>query len=178
MLDRLLVLMPPYLKHVGNWQALWPLPVAVLIVVAIALAAIWRTSLRARAAEVALGIAAFSMLGLVAGYLTGFSRSPAVGAVVPAVLSLIGVLAAFLMHRDRSSRVLVASLVLVFATMLALGTSWGAVMRQVWEEVAVSYEAQKRKTLIELEIRELRQSLGLPVEPQKSGAEPAEVRKD
>src|SRR5690242_10409183 len=53
---------------------------------------------------------AMSMLGLVTGFLTGLSRAPAVGAVLPAMLTLIGGLVLLFVGRetDATRRRLVA----------------------------------------------------------------------
>ena len=154
--------MPPYLTHVENWKALWPLPVTVLILTAIFFAIV-----RPREAkrDLVLLLAAFSMLGLGAGYLTGFSRSPVVGAVLPAVLSLVAGLAVFLMGKDAASRVIVSLSVLIFSVSLVLGTSWGAVMRQAAEDYATSEPVLKQRALMEAELREFREALGLPPVP-------------
>ena len=115
--------------------------------------------------ETLLLLAAFSMLGLVAGYLTGFSRSPAVGAVLPAVLSLVGGLAVFLIGKDPSVRVAVSLSVLIFATGLLLGATWGAVMRQAAEDYYLSVPVLKGRAVDEAEVREFREALGLPATP-------------
>lgn len=150
--------MPPYLTHAENWKSLWPLFVTALLLTAL-LYAVMRPKERKR--EVALLLLAFSMLGLVAGYLTGFSRSPAVGAVLPAVLSLVGGLAVFLMEKDARSRTTVSLSVLVFSITLLVGTSWGAIMRQAAEDYATSEPALKQRALLEAEVREFREALGL-----------------
>lgn len=151
--------MPPYLTHLESWKALWPLPVTVLL-----LTALFFGIVRPKEAkrDVVLLLAAFSMLGLVAGYLTGFSRSPAVGAVLPAVLSLVAGLAVFLMGKDAANRAIIGLTVLIFSISLVLGTTWGAVMRQTAEDYAASEPVLKQRALVEAEVREFREALGLP----------------
>lgn len=151
--------MPPYLKHVEGWKALWPLPVS-----AILLAILFFFIIRPRQEriEFILMLLAFSMLGLVAGYLTGFSRESAVGAVLPAVLSFIGGLAVFLIGKDKAHRTTVSLSVLTFSLSLLLGTSWGSIMRDTAEEYKKSEIYLKQRAFIEAEVRDFRQSLDLP----------------
>lgn len=151
--------MPPYLTNIEIWKALWPLPITVLVLIALFYGIVRPKKERI---ELVLVLAAFSMLGLVAGFLTGFSRSPAVGTVLPAVLSLVAGLAVFLMGKDAAIRLLVSLSVIIFSTSLLLGTSWGAVMRQTAEDYTVSISTLKQRALDELEVREYREALGLP----------------
>lgn len=151
--------MPPYLKHVEGWKALWPLPVS-----AILLAILFFFIIRPRQEriEFILMLLAFSMLGLVAGYLTGNSRESAVGAVLPAVLSFIGGLAVFLIGKDKAHKTTVSLSVLTFSLSLLLGTSWGSIMRDMSEEYKKSEIYLKQRAFIEAEVRDFRQSLDLP----------------
>jgi len=154
--------MPPYLTQLQNWNALWPLPLTVLVLTALFFGIV-RPKEGKR--ELILLLAAFSMLGLVAGYLTGFSRSPAVGAVLPAVLSLVAGLSVFLMEKDAASRVIVSLSVLIFSSSLVIGTSWGAVMRQAAEDYETSEPILKQRALVEAEVKEFREALGLQPYP-------------
>lgn len=151
--------MPPYLAHLESWKALWPMPVAVIILTALFFVIVRPKEGRR---ELVFVLAAFSMLGLVTGYLTGFSRSPAVGAVLPAVLSLVAGMAVFLMGKDAASRMIVALSVLIFSISLVIGTGWGATMRETAEDYATSEAVLKQRALIEVEIRDFREALGLP----------------
>ncbi|MFC5302784.1 hypothetical protein [Azospira restricta] len=135
------------------------MPVAVMVLTALFFAIVLPKEGKR---DLVLVLAAFSMLGLVTGYLTGFSRSPAVGAVLPAVLSLVAGMAVFLMGKDAASRTIVALSVLIFSISLVLGTGWGATMRQTAEDYATSETVLKQRALVEAEIREFREALGLP----------------
>ena len=154
--------MPPYLTHLENWKALWPLPVTALVLTALFFGIVWPKEAKR---DLVLLLAAFSMLGLVTGYLTGFSRSPAVGTVLPAVLSLVAGLAVFLMGKDAASRTVVSLSVLIFSISLVLGTSWGALLRQTADDYAMSEPVLKQRALVEIEVREFREALGLPPDP-------------
>lgn len=112
------------------------------------------------------------MLGLVAGYLTGYSRQPAVGAVLPAVLSLIGGLAVFLVGKDKTSRSVVSLSIFAFSISLVLGVSWGAVMRTTAEEYKKSETYLKQRAYIEKQVRDFRRAYNLPLEELQS-KEPA-----
>ena len=159
--------MPPYLIHIENWKALWPLAVTV-----IALTAFFFLIMRPTEGkrDLVLLLAAFSTLGLGTGYLTGFSRIAAVGTVLPAVLSLVAGLAVFMIGKDATNRTIVSLSVLIFSISLVLGTSWGAVMRQTAEAYSMSESVLKERAFIEAEVREFREALGLPptTEAQKA----------
>lgn len=151
--------MPSYLTHIENWKALWPLPVTVLLLTFLFIVFIRP---KEKYLEFSVLLAAFSMLGLAAGYLTGFSREPAVGAVLPAVLSLMGGVAVFLVGKNVTTRMIVGLSILIFSISLVLGTSWGAVMRQTAEDFRTSEIFLKQHALTEVEVKEFRQALGLP----------------
>ena len=104
------------------------------------------------------------MLGLATGYLTGFSRAPAVGAVLPAVLSLMAGLGAFIIGKHSEGRVIVSLCILTFSLSLVLATGWGAAMRQTAEDSTSGLGVQERQALDEVELRDFREALGLPPE--------------
>ncbi len=149
--------MPPYLTHLETWKALWPLPLATVLLSLFLLQIIPKENRK----ESFLLLLAFSLLGIVTGYLTGFSRESAVGTVLPAVLSLIGGLAIFLVVKDKITRIYVSMAVLSFSLSLVLGTSWGAVMRETAEEFKISERYLKSRALIESDVRKYRKNLGL-----------------
>jgi hypothetical protein len=160
--------MPPYLTHAETWEAVWPLPLAALLVSSLLYLIVTFVAPRDEEGSLLLVLLAFSMLGIVTGYLTGFSREPVVGAVLPAVLSLFGGLAAFLIGRDKGNQVVVSLAVLAFAFSLVLSTGWGVVLRNIAEEHKVSKNYLVRRALIEKEVREFRKSLHLPEESYPS----------
>lgn len=154
--------MPPYLVHLASWQALWPLPLTAFV---LSLFCFGLARPKEAKGDLLMTLTAFSMLGLVTGYLTGFSRTPAVGAVLPAVLSLVAGLAVFMLGKDSAIRAIVSLSILIFSTSLVLGTTWGASLRQEWEEYPLTLDAQKAQALMEVQVREFRQALGLPAAP-------------
>lgn len=150
--------MPPYLTHLEVWKSIWPI---LLIVLVLALGISWVGGNKGQRKELFLVVLAFSMLGMVTGYLTGFSREPAIGAVMPAVLSLMGGLLVFLVGKNKESRSIVSTAMFVFTFMLLLGSGWGAVMRDVAQEYRKSEQYLKQQAFIESEVNDFRESLGL-----------------
>jgi ABC-type uncharacterized transport system permease subunit len=88
---------------------------------------------------------AMSLLGMVTGFLTGISRAPAIGAVLPAVLSLIAGLLLFMIGResDPAKQRLVASCVTALIVNLLIGTLWGSVSRESMRSLTVTTENQE-----------------------------------
>lgn len=78
--------MPAYLLNLGIWKALWPFlvfPLATAFVVSVILGS------KPFSAHLPL-VFAQSLLGMVIGNITALSREAAVGAAMPAVLTLLG----------------------------------------------------------------------------------------
>lgn len=155
------------------WKALWPLPLAALLVSFLLYLLVMPSDHKK---DLLVFLMAFSMLGIVTGYLTGLSRQPAVSAVLPAVLSLFGGLAVYLIGTDQSKRLAVSLAVLAFATSLVLATSWGAAIRGAGEKYEISEAYLKQRAFIEKEVVDFRRELGLPeerpTERRKAGKEP------
>lgn len=72
---------------------------------------------------------AFALLGSIAGLLTGNSRVAAVGDVLPAVLTIVGALAAILLGKSRAYRATALGCALSLSIATFTGTIWGAHMR-------------------------------------------------
>ena len=78
----------------------------------------------------ALAVLAFSMLGFVTGGNISDSREPAVAAVMPAALTLVGGIGAFLIgSKGVQNQVVVAALILNFSLALFIGGYSGAELR-------------------------------------------------
>lgn len=151
--------MPPYLTQIEVWKSIWPIILVVFLLAAII--SMFECKKEQRI-ELFLVVLAFSILGMVTGYLTGFSRESAVGAVLPAVLSLMGGLMIFLVGKSKESRAIVSISMIVFSFTLLLGTGWGAVMRSTAEEFKKSEAYLKKQSFIESEVNEFRKKLDLP----------------
>ena len=122
--------MPPYLTFGPGWEAIWPIPVAaVLLAFLVSVIACPKEGRK----DAFLALAAFSMLGLVTGYMTGLSREPAVPGVLPAVLSFLAGLFVYMLGKRATVRRLVCLAVLIFSLSLLIGSSWGSTTRVVYE---------------------------------------------
>ena len=157
---------PPYLADVALWLSFVPIAVVGLLVAAIMYGVLVATGRRASAATILLPTSAFLLLGLVAGYLTGLSREPAVGAVLPAALTLIGGVAAALIGNSHSRTLVlrVSGLILAFSSGLFIGTAWGSAMRQAIDDFNSSESELIRRSQVEAVVREFRIARGLPPE--------------
>jgi predicted enzyme related to lactoylglutathione lyase len=120
---------PPYLLHRGIWEAIWPTPLAALIISVLVYAIAWKWRNQDQERSFFIVILSFSMLGIVTGMVAGNSREPAVGATLPAVLSLIGGLAIYLVDKGIAERILVSLSIIVLSMNLIVGFFWGAVVR-------------------------------------------------
>jgi hypothetical protein len=106
--------------------------------------------------------------GVVAGFLTGLSHSPAVGAVVPAALTFIGLVVVYMISKGRLRAVIAGFVVFVFSADLMVGTFLGSALRTRQDELSRSVDIQKRRAEQEFAIRQYRSALGLPPDPPKS----------
>jgi hypothetical protein len=70
-----------------------------------------------------------SFTGIVIGYLTGVSRESAVGALVPAALSLLGLMTVYFIGRDRYKSASAGIAVFAFSANIFIGATLGAASR-------------------------------------------------
>src|SRR4029077_14610120 len=82
-----------------------------------------------------LGSASLGFTGMVAGFLTGSSRAPAVSALVPAILTFTGLLVVYLISKSRVGSTWAGLVVFVFAANLLVGTVLGTASRDRHEEL-------------------------------------------
>lgn len=81
-------------------------------------------------------IAGLAMLGTVAGYAGGLSRTAVVGDIIPAALALAGGAAAYLFGTDRSKGLIASICAVAFGAALFLGFASGAAKRgtiETWQ---------------------------------------------
>ena len=173
--------MPEYLFNVTTLKAIWP-----IILTAVLLA--WGASLfvdKEKRKEVFLVMLTFSMMGIVTGYLTGLSSEPAVGAVVPALLSLMGGLLLMIASKSEKNskeeiktRLFIISIgVFIFSLTFLLGAHWGGTTRAIGMFKLEEYSKREKSKLeeyikseeyliwhscVEFKVNEYRKSLGLP----------------
>lgn len=163
-------MMPTYLIKTSIWQALWPIPVLSMVVVMILYPLIRKTE---KVAATLSAVAAFGLLGAVTGILTGLSRDPAVGSVLPAILSLVGALTLYILGLKKGDALLVSVCVISLTLNLLISIFWGADLRQVatYHEQILSQdlnasgpsaEALMNKADTESLVMEYRKSLRLP----------------
>ena len=100
-----------------------------------------------------------ALLGYVAGYLTGLSRSPTVGTIVPAVLTLIGGFGVYLFDVELKNRILIGYTIFLFALVLFYGANVGALNRETGLEGRLKELSQQ-----EYRVRNFRKNLGLPAD--------------
>jgi hypothetical protein len=170
--------MPAYLASDIGWITLWPLPLAALVAALIA-AFFWKSLWISSAF---LAMLSLGLLGITAGVLTGLSRDSAIGAVMPAVLSLVGGLALYILGLKHGDAKLVGSCVLSLSLALLAGTFWGSLLRSEAEREDIAWQdARKREedslarrklqALDEVELAEFRSALGLAPIPQTATEE-------
>jgi hypothetical protein len=156
---------PVYLSSPESWKNFWPLLVAALAT-SILLAILYqgRALFRARL----LVVFSFAFLGIVAGFMAGLSRQPAVNAVMPAVLSLIAGLSIYLVGAKRADQGLIAICVIGLSADLMLGALWGAHARRASDEYYASDLRKEWEARVERKIRDYRRGLDLPDYPPSS----------
>ena len=171
-------MIPVYLVDPTVWWSLLPIPALVLLATAVAYGLLRRSQTVASAFSAVLPLAAFLLLGLVAGYLTGLSRESAVGAVVPAVLSLMGAVSAVLIGKTDNPRTSgrVSALILLLSLGLLIGTTWGSAMRQAVMDFEASESELVRKSHVEMKVREFREAIGLPPEMPAPDSPPSKKK--
>jgi hypothetical protein len=157
--------MPAYLTSLGMWTVVWPLPLIAFVISGVVY--FLNRSKESRESSF-LVLLAFSMLGVVTGFLTGISRTAAVGLVLPAILSLVGGLGIFLIGTDPARRIIVSLSVFAFSVNLLVGSNCGAITRTIAEEQTFGSNYLRKKALIEVQVREFRKALGLPEWPYKA----------
>jgi hypothetical protein len=122
--------MPPYIGEWAVWRNIWP-PIIGAGVVALLISSLALLRNRRSVEEGWFWtLYAFSLLGFVSGLLTGHSRAPAVGAVLPGILTLVGGLAIYLTANKGGLRVLVSAAVISLSVSLWVGAMWGAILRE------------------------------------------------
>lgn len=98
-----------------------------------------------------------ALIGYSVGFLTGISRSPAIGNVIPAVLAVIGGLSVYAFGSDNKYKVVVAYCVSLLVVSLFYGTQSGSFERE-------GHREGRLKAVFELEhrLRNYRANRDLP----------------
>lgn len=96
------------------------------------------------------------MLGMVVGQTTGNSREAAVGAVMPAILGLVGGIMVYLLGTtSRRTQVLVALAIIALTSNLVVGIFWGAKSRVVYQAAYQNFQENVVKNPRRLLAREM-----------------------
>jgi hypothetical protein len=113
---------------------------------------------------------AFSLLGFVTGQIMGQSREPAVMAVLPVVLTLLGGIVIYLVGaKGIQTQAIVASMVCCFAIALLIGVHFGGPARAFWRSSNVRRTVASSSDLFYPRGRPSMSPI-LPVRPQASAA--------
>lgn len=118
--------MPDYLRDIEIWKVIWPVPLVALsfslvLLIFIKLFKKSETDMR----DVFWALYAFSLFGIVIGILTGYSRQPVVGALIPAISSLVGGITIYLIGKDTHNRMIVSLCVIALSFNLLIGALGG-----------------------------------------------------
>lgn len=173
--------MASYLTYWPIWQDILPLPIfaalIAIIIIKFSNSHINPDHDPAIAKEVKqlfIVVFAMALLGITTGQMTGQSREPAVGAVLPAVLGLIGGISVYLVgSKDSQHQFAVSLAIIAFTINLLVGTFWGSHLRTQYESVLQSEEylldraraehnVALKKLQYEKQIFELRTFLKIP----------------
>jgi hypothetical protein len=85
---------------------------------------------------------AFAILGMITGNITGLSRDPAVGVVIPAVLTLVsGLLVYLISTKGAAKQISVAAGIIAMSVNLLAGLYWGARARVIFDFNSQAYQA-------------------------------------
>jgi hypothetical protein len=129
----------------------------------------------------------FGMLGITIGYLSGLSRESVVGAVLPAVLSLVAGVAVLAMGKKLYAHLLVSKAVFALSFMLLLGATIGAERRETFFlaqtdarlRSLLDFEFQMDLAVREARVRAFRSQFDLSPEPVDiTGYEAKPTKKD
>jgi hypothetical protein len=114
-----------------------------------------------------LGGLPLGFAGLVAGFLTGSSRSPAVSALVPAILTFTGLIVAYMIGKGQVRGNIAGFSIFVFSAQLLVGTVLGSASRDRHEEDLASVRVREFKADQEFKVRLYCKGLGLITDVSK-----------
>jgi hypothetical protein len=94
-----------------------------------------------------------SFAGIVTGFLTGLSRSPVIVAVVPALLTLVGLVVVYLAGEGKSRAMIAGVALFLFAADVLVGSVLGSASRARHDELMASVAVQKLRAEQEFAVR-------------------------
>lgn len=163
--------MPTYLTNVNLWLDIIFIPIFAAFIAFILIFLV--VEKKEDYKKVFIVIFSMALLGMTAGQLTGQSREPAVGAVIPAVLTFIGGLLIYIITtKNEKFQSLVSITIISFSLTLLVGTFWGSQLRHEFEvnsrnQQAMLYneyilqQVRLEKLKNEKQIQDARKLLGL-----------------
>src|SRR5277367_5950134 len=116
--------MPTFLSSEYLWATMLIQMTTAVVTALLFFPVSWRRRGKLSATETIAVLVALSFIGIITGYLTGLSRTPVVGAVLPAVLTVIGGLVLFIVTREAAPefRTLTATCTIALMLNLLLGS--------------------------------------------------------
>ena len=169
--------MPDYLQSSYWLSLIWPIVTATVVVAILAGAGALYLSRSANWERIVASVIGFALLGMVTGFLTGLSGDSVVlQAVLPAVLSLVGGIAAFLVSKQPEIADIVAPSIGALAFTVLLGSLWGSNERDArdWERHTAerqidterhSLEYLEKQAALEALLRKARKDFDIPTDP-------------
>jgi hypothetical protein len=112
-------------------------------------------------------LAPFSTIGIISGFLTGLSRTPAVSALIPAVLTFVGAIVAFQIAKTRAAAMVAALVTICFSVFLLLGSLLGSAEREISDARKNSLAQQFQDVEWEFAVEQYRKGLTLPPSSQR-----------
>jgi len=103
----------------------------------------------------------FGIIGISSGYMTGLSRVGAISALVPAGLTLVGAVAAYLFGKGGKPAILASFAVINFSIMTVVGSLIGGRERVETEQAETSLDHRINQIKEEAILQNYRKSLGL-----------------
>lgn len=98
-------------------------------------------------------------IAAVSGYLTAMSREPAVTAVIPGILTLLGGISIYIISRRTREFLIVSNVVFVFSFTFLISVAYGSYVRETGLISRMIYLTEQERSL-----RIYRQNRGLPEE--------------
>lgn len=116
----------------------------------------------------------FCVLGVTVGFVTALSREPSVGAVIPAILALVGSFGVFLVSKGGRTAITSVTAVVMLCVAFTAGIGYGARARVENERLATSLPALLEQARKEANVMRARKLLGLdPAGPIVTATTPA-----
>lgn len=148
--------MPPYLDSLSWLEYFWPLALFAVIVTLVIWTGYWIATRKSGKPISLLIIFSFCSLGMTVGVMTGDSGEQTISTVLPAVLSLVGGLAVFLIGRESRDSLMIAACIAALSITLLLGALIGGANRnyaalQFPEAIKVKNTALEAQETIDLD---------------------------